>query len=346
MAREQFKNFATSTLASSITSSSTSIALTAGSGSSFPSSGNFVIVIDTELILIASRSTDTLTVASGGRGYDGTTAASHNAAATVQLPICAYNQNHIWANLADTFNPLVPPTQTPLSSSGVPTGSASAYDNEMESQGSWVLNPTSLPSGATFDIGVTTRSHLTFARGTTSDTTLYAAYIGFSPGSSTPLTATCKISDAVNIALNVNNTVETHFFISDQATPTASADAGNAIRCDVQMNAAFSGSTWSGTRTVRTIKDTSGSGAVVNPPVTVSYGLPLYLRINYDGAGKWRTFFGDGITYTLLGEVSSFSFSPASVGIHFYAPASTSLSHFVLVDFVRVLVGTRLQFWG
>src|SRR5256885_3732978 len=130
--REQLKNFATSALSGAITSGSTSIGLTGGSGSNFPSTGNFVIVIDTELILIASRSSDTLTVASGGRGYDGTTAAAHNNATTVQLPVCAYNINHIWSNLADTFNPQVPPAQYPLSASGVPTGSASAYDNEFE----------------------------------------------------------------------------------------------------------------------------------------------------------------------------------------------------------------------
>jgi hypothetical protein len=344
MVREQFKNFATSALNGAITSGSTSIVLTGGSGGNFPSVGNFVIVIDTELILIASRSTDTLTVASGGRGFDGTSAASHNSATTVQLPLCSYNLDHIWANLADTFNPIVPPVQTPLSASGVPTGSADSHDNEMEAQGSWVLNPTSLPSGANFDIGVTTRSHLTFARGT-SDTTLYAAYVAFAPGSSTPLTLTCKLSDAINIQQNGNNTVETHFFVSDQSTPTASADAGNAMRIDVQINAAFSGASWTGFRNVRSVKDVTGTGTALTPSVPVSLGMPLYLRINYDGAGKWRTFFGDGITYTLLSEVGSFTFAPQSCGIHFYTPV-TSLSHYVLIDFVRVLVGTRLQFWG
>jgi hypothetical protein len=341
---EQFKNFATSTLSASITSSSTSIPLTTGSGSSFPSSGNFVVVIDTELILISSVSGDTLTVASGGRGYDGTTAASHNSAATIQLSVCAYNMRHLWSNVADTFNPIVPPIQTPLGSNGVPSGSASSYDNEMEAAGSWVLNPSSsLPSGAVFDIGQTTRSHLTFKRGTGTDNSFYVAYVAFAPGS-TAWTATCKMSEGINVPANGTQSTEFHIFASDQSTPTTS-NPGNAMRIDTVTTATNSSNLVSGTRQVRCSQITNNSwGGLMACPVP--FGVPLYLRMNNDGAGRWQLFFGDGIAYTLLVD-ATFSVTVASLGVAFYSSGSNSnLAHTALVDFVRVVTGTRLQYYG
>ncbi len=344
MGREQFQNFATTALASSITSSSTSISLTSGSGSSFPSSGPFVIVIDTELILIASRSTDTLTVASGGRGYDGTTAASHNSGTTVQLPVCAYNMNHLWQNVPDTFNPMVPPAQSPLSATGVPSGSADSHDNEMEAQGSWVLNPTSLPTGAVFDVGVTNRSHLTFKRGTGTDNTFYSAYTAFSPGS-TAWTATCKMSDGFNVPANGSQTAEFHFFASDSSTPTVS-DPGNAIRLDVIAAMTVTSGTVSSSRLVRPSKDVAGVWNSFNSSIIVAWGVPLYLRMNNDGAGRWQLFVGDGITYTLLVD-QTFSFTVATLGVAIQSGSgNTNLNHTVLVDFVRVVMGQRLQFYG
>lgn len=70
------------TLNGSITNVSTVIVVTSGTG--YPSGGTnpFVIVIDRglaseEKVLVQSRSGTSLTVASSGRGYDGTTATSH-----------------------------------------------------------------------------------------------------------------------------------------------------------------------------------------------------------------------------------------------------------------------------
>lgn len=65
-----------------ISSSVLTIVLSNGQGANFPSA-TFTITIDEEIILIDSRSTDTLTVNASGRGYDSTTAAAHAAAATV-----------------------------------------------------------------------------------------------------------------------------------------------------------------------------------------------------------------------------------------------------------------------
>lgn len=60
-----------------------SVVLQSGQGANFPASGAFTIVIDEEIILIDSRSTDTLTVNASGRGWGGSTAAGHDAGAGV-----------------------------------------------------------------------------------------------------------------------------------------------------------------------------------------------------------------------------------------------------------------------
>jgi hypothetical protein len=91
--RKEFKGGATrTTLAGALGAGDTSISLT--SGSTFPTgTAKFVIVIDRgtateEKILISSRSTNTLTVSQ--RGYDGTSAASHDAGAYVEHVLDAY----------------------------------------------------------------------------------------------------------------------------------------------------------------------------------------------------------------------------------------------------------------
>jgi hypothetical protein len=76
---------ATGTLSGDITATATTITLGAGEGASFPSSQNFVIKVDSELIQVQSRTTDTLTIepAGIGRGAMGTTAAAHTNGTTV-----------------------------------------------------------------------------------------------------------------------------------------------------------------------------------------------------------------------------------------------------------------------
>jgi hypothetical protein len=76
---------AATTLSSGITSGATSIPV--ADASTWPSSGAFSVVIDKglsgeEKVLIASRSGNTLTATT--RGYDGTSAAAHLSAATIQ----------------------------------------------------------------------------------------------------------------------------------------------------------------------------------------------------------------------------------------------------------------------
>jgi hypothetical protein len=81
---EKYTNNATSTLASGINNSVTS--LDVASASAFPSSGNFRIIIDSEIMLVTAVSTNTFTVT---RAAEGTAAASHSSGATVSHVLTA-----------------------------------------------------------------------------------------------------------------------------------------------------------------------------------------------------------------------------------------------------------------
>lgn len=72
MAVEQYSNLTASTLNGAINNSVTSITVT--TGSLFPSSGNFRIIIGSEIMKVTARASDVLTVV---RAQEGTSAASH-----------------------------------------------------------------------------------------------------------------------------------------------------------------------------------------------------------------------------------------------------------------------------
>jgi hypothetical protein len=88
----KFSNNASATLASSINSSVTSVAVTSGQGALFPSlsAGEFFFatLVDSsnnlEIVKVTARSTDTLTVV---RGQDGTTARSYSAGDRLELRV-------------------------------------------------------------------------------------------------------------------------------------------------------------------------------------------------------------------------------------------------------------------
>ena len=80
------KNRAKSALAADITSAVTSLTVTAGEGTKFPSTYPFPITIEDEILKCTNRSTDTLTVE---RAQEGTTAAAHATGKAVHLRITA-----------------------------------------------------------------------------------------------------------------------------------------------------------------------------------------------------------------------------------------------------------------
>lgn len=89
------KDLSQSTLTSAISSTATTISV--ADGSKFV--GYEVIRIDDEQILICSVNGNTLTVCSGGRGFGGTTAASHSAGRAVRGVIPAYAHNQLAAEV-------------------------------------------------------------------------------------------------------------------------------------------------------------------------------------------------------------------------------------------------------
>jgi len=86
------------TLSVAISSGGLSIVLVSGTGSRLPAD-NFKVSIENEIINIASRSSDTLTVAASGRGADGTVAAAHVAGSAVEARILAKHHNQLAAEV-------------------------------------------------------------------------------------------------------------------------------------------------------------------------------------------------------------------------------------------------------
>lgn len=87
---EQYVNFGETTLAEALDASETGVDVT--TGSVFPSSGNFRVVVDDEIMLATARSTNTLTVE---RGAEGTTAATHDTGAAIALMLTAASLTNI-----------------------------------------------------------------------------------------------------------------------------------------------------------------------------------------------------------------------------------------------------------
>jgi hypothetical protein len=89
------KRLSESSLNGSINASTTTVVVS--DGTQFL---NWQIVrIDSEEMLIQSVSSNTLTIVSGGRGYNGTTAASHTAGAAVRGIITSWHHNQLAAEV-------------------------------------------------------------------------------------------------------------------------------------------------------------------------------------------------------------------------------------------------------
>jgi hypothetical protein len=91
--------FQTGTLSAGYTSGGSSLSLTSGHGSRFPSSGDFWVRIDDEIFKVTSVSGDTLTV-SGAQ--DGTSAANHSNGSTVRWVLSAAALDQLRADMALT----------------------------------------------------------------------------------------------------------------------------------------------------------------------------------------------------------------------------------------------------
>lgn len=81
------KNNAQAELYASIDADDTEITVVAGQGANLPASGAFWLTIEDEIVLVSSRSTDTLTL--GARGEQSTTAVPHDAGEIAYLFLTA-----------------------------------------------------------------------------------------------------------------------------------------------------------------------------------------------------------------------------------------------------------------
>lgn len=95
------------TLSAPIGSGDMSIPITSSTGWPSGSAGDFFVVIDKgtateEKVRIDTRSSETLTVQTSGRGADGTTAASHTAGATIDVCVAALDLDEANAHIANT----------------------------------------------------------------------------------------------------------------------------------------------------------------------------------------------------------------------------------------------------
>ncbi len=109
MAREQFANNAVSYLSSSINAVVTTFDI--GDASQFPSGGDFVILIDLELIQVTGVSGSTFTCV---RGYEGSSAAIHSIGAVVALIVSAGSLLRYLRNDVPLFNESAAPESNHL----------------------------------------------------------------------------------------------------------------------------------------------------------------------------------------------------------------------------------------
>jgi hypothetical protein len=98
---------AVTTLSTLISDTATTITIASSSGWPDGSNGKFFIVINRgknneEKIKITSRTTNVLTVTTGGRGFDDTTAVSHNSGETVELVLTAVELDDMNSHIYDT----------------------------------------------------------------------------------------------------------------------------------------------------------------------------------------------------------------------------------------------------
>lgn len=126
MAEELYVNDPGTTLASAITSTSAT-SLSVASSSGYPPSGNFRILIDTELIQVTAVSGTTWTIV---RGIEGTTAATHSSGTAVNAIITAGAWDAIRSNQS-SFGPF----------SGLPTtGKAGDRYKQTDGPYEWISN--------------------------------------------------------------------------------------------------------------------------------------------------------------------------------------------------------------
>lgn len=158
MAFEKFANDVITNLSSAINNSVTTVAV--ANGGSFPTTGNFRILIDKELMLVTARSSNSLTVV---RGVEGSTAVAHESGARVMFiltPAALEQVLRDYVPLAGNSAELVPQNLL-LGSGGLLTASSFSWTNQGSSTATDLSNGNikiKIPTGTGPNVRVFTRS--------------------------------------------------------------------------------------------------------------------------------------------------------------------------------------------
>ena len=353
MGKDNTSNFATSTLNGSILSTDMSFAVQTGQGSLFPTVNSthpsyFKVTIGSEVIICSARSSDTFTVSQ--RGAEGTTAAGHSNGAAVTHAQTSGMVDHLWQNVADTFNANVPL----YARNGTAPGT---YDDEFETQaGAWTVPSTS--GGDLIDFNVVP-SCLRFQRADFS-TNAYSVYKSFPLGTSTSFEAICRMSHGARVWESATQTppaVELTFFVSDQAAPT-STNTGNVVRLDHVL----SGEQFTITDVYGRLNGTPNSTFVtrtevvkaVNVISSVYHALTFslfngyqYYKISYTGSGVYQLWTGDGLTWKEVAYIAT-TINVQSIGFSFFTNTTASAvqtQQHAVIYFLRVNVGGAYAYY-
>jgi hypothetical protein len=346
MGSDNVTNYASSTLTAGISAGATSFTVAAGTGAAFPSPTNlnnansFIVSIDAELILCSARTADTFTVASGGRGYDGTSAASHLSGATVTHGMTAGMLKHVWQNVPDNWNIDVPPYQR---AGFAALGSPDTASDEFEATtgAGWTIFP--IDAGGTFTFNTSIKSCMTFSRATNNSTS-YHFYKAFSSAAGS-WGITCRLSHGYSPnGWGNTNFIQATLFVSDAANPT-SLDTSNSVRIgSIYNNTTVSVTTGgvAGAVNTRLIKASNSLASGEVGTVYITPDTSLYLRIRNGGTNHWAAEVGDGFTWR---RVASYTAAPLgtavqSMGIRFSANTSFASGEVVAVDWIRYETGT------
>lgn len=211
----KFTNNATTTLASGINASVTSLSVAGGTGALFPTLTGSDVFYATlanlagtvEIVKVTARSTDTFTIV---RGQDGTTAASWSAGDKVELrPTAAglqamlqstdigvsvqgYDANTAKTNVVQSFSVAQRGTVSALTDAATITPDFAAANNFSVTLGGnrTLANPTNLTAGQSGIITIT-------QDGTGSRTLAYGSYWKFAGGTAPTLTTTASAVDVL-----------------------------------------------------------------------------------------------------------------------------------------------------